>query len=526
MTYSDELNEAKARIDAAKAQADAEVASRDEEIVDLNEEVDALEADVTAQATEIEELEARIAELEASQPTPTPAVPTNVVADGVGDGNDPGFKWDAVTGVTNYDVEHKVGSGAATVVRVATTSFRLNNVAAGTYSFRVRSVASDGTTVSEYSTAVTVTVASAPAPLNPVEATLVTKGSTSRAINGANIAFRGTDQIIIYTTAYGPNTGQNRYGVEVAVVNNVVTAVRDRLTAATDPGAMPIPANGYVLSGHDAGVGDTAGGWLRTNATVGSTLVLSKGGSGSTPPSGVVKIMPVGDSLTAVDDSALGFKGILLDSLTAEEFTIDYVGSKTANGPAGLKDKNHEGVPGAQNSTFLGQYLETTPLGQKVTTHNPDVLTYLVGVNDLWSNVPVATAVDRVRQVLTAVFAAKSSVKVIVCKIPKMGVSQNSNRAAYNSGIDTVAAEFKTAGRNITVADLSNTLTTSDLQADGIHWTSGGHTKVAAALLPVVKAVINGTTTPPVEEPDTWPPKSRKRSRKSSPRSLASSARS
>lgn len=243
-----------------------------------------------------------------------------------------------------------------------------------------------------------------------------------------------------------------------------------------------------------------------SSSVVNAPAVTLSGGSTTQPDGGItgtVKIMPTGDSLTAVDASALGYKGILLDSLVAAGRTIDYVGPYTSTGPAGLKDPHHYGLSGAQTSTLLGQYLDTTSnIGQRVTQNTPDIITLLIGVNDLWSDVPTATALTRYRQVLDMAYAAKPNVKIIACRIPLMGVPENSERATFNAGVSQIVTDYQSAGKSITLADLSNTLVSSDLQSDGIHWTSSGHTKVAAALLPVVQSVIAGTGSPVVTDPN------------------------
>lgn len=208
--------------------------------------------------------------------------------------------------------------------------------------------------------------------------------------------------------------------------------------------------------------------------------VTSSSGGGS---GGTVKFMPMGDSLTAVDQYAMGFKGYLLDSLLASGSSIDYVGSQVSTGPAALKDKNHEGHSGWQNSNF-----QSTAAGY-VSTYLPNVILYHVGTNDIWSNIAPATAITRMRDVLTKIYTAKSDVHIIVCKIIPMNVGKNTEWAAYNNAIPGVVTDFKNAGRQMTLADMSAAITTSDLQGDGIHMTTSGHQKVANALYPIVKSV-------------------------------------
>lgn len=56
---------------------------------------------------------------------------------------------------------------------------------------------------------------------------------------------RGANQLLLYTTEFGSNTGTNPYGYEITVTDGVVTKVGG--------GDSAIPANGFVVSGHGVG---------------------------------------------------------------------------------------------------------------------------------------------------------------------------------------------------------------------------------------------------------------------------------
>mgnify|MGYP000846264251 CR=1 FL=1 len=63
------------------------------------------------------------------------------------------------------------------------------------------------------------------------------------AVSGINRS-RLTDELIIYTPDYGETSRTNVYGVDLIVVDDIVV---DKVT-----GQAPIPANGFVVSGHGA----------------------------------------------------------------------------------------------------------------------------------------------------------------------------------------------------------------------------------------------------------------------------------
>ena len=66
---------------------------------------------------------------------------------------------------------------------------------------------------------------------------------------------RGYGLLVIYTSEFGATTATNQYGFEIVVEDNVVTKAGGNNNA--------IPANGFVLSGHDVDVG-VDGGMMKT----------------------------------------------------------------------------------------------------------------------------------------------------------------------------------------------------------------------------------------------------------------------
>ena len=72
---------------------------------------------------------------------------------------------------------------------------------------------------------------------------------------------RGSNQLVIYTPAFGMRTGTNEFGTEAIVEGNTVSS----LSGADSL----IPANGFVISGHGA-----AKKWINENIMVGSKIHL------------------------------------------------------------------------------------------------------------------------------------------------------------------------------------------------------------------------------------------------------------
>ena len=102
-----------------------------------------------------------------------------------------------------------------------------------------------------------------------VQANCIKVGTAFRQVDGTNV-YRTTNTLVIYDRSGGQTVSPaNEWGFEAVVVNGVVTQVADGQKG------LPIPANGYILSGH--GTEDT---WLFNNAKVGTAVTLP----GGTPP--------------------------------------------------------------------------------------------------------------------------------------------------------------------------------------------------------------------------------------------------
>ena len=75
--------------------------------------------------------------------------------------------------------------------------------------------------------------------------------------------FRGTNQLVVYTWAYGDRTNTNEFGGEAIVKNNIVIAISGADSL--------IPEDGIVISGHGS-----AKTWINKNIIVGTRIYVDK----------------------------------------------------------------------------------------------------------------------------------------------------------------------------------------------------------------------------------------------------------
>lgn len=92
--------------------------------------------------------------------------------------------------------------------------------------------------------------------------------------------FRGEQQLIVYTPAFGSSTGTNNAGVELIVENGVISRVNDN-------GNSSIPTNGFVVSGHGA-----AANWLSRFGQPGAVVALENEPNQNTPSQLMIRMTP------------------------------------------------------------------------------------------------------------------------------------------------------------------------------------------------------------------------------------------
>lgn len=193
----------------------------------------------------------------------------------------------------------------------------------------------------------------------PKAGDVITVGTATRLVDGVDV-YRNTNMLVAYTTAGGKTvTTTNQWGIEAQVVGGYVTSVNNRQASGSTVGT-PIPANGYVLSGHG-----TSADWMNANVRVGSLVLLP--GQSPPPPApcaaGNVR-------LTFDDGPSVTYTPKVLDTLKAKGVpaTFFVIGANAAANPALVQREAAEGHRVA-NHTWSHPYL-TQVTGQSVTPTN------------------------------------------------------------------------------------------------------------------------------------------------------------
>ena len=187
----------------------------------------------------------------------------------------------------------------------------------------------------------------------------------------------------------------------------------------------------------------------------------------------ILRLEPMGDSITAGNDSTTGngYRGPLWNELSAEGYALDFVGS-AQNGT--MSDPDHEGHSGFR----IDQLAAITD--SSLATYQPNVVTLMIGTNDLGQNYQVSTAPDRLSALVDQIVRDDPNVTVLVASlIASTNTVVAPAEPAFNAAIPGIVAAKQSAGQHVGFVDMS-AVTTADL-ADALHPNDGGYQKMADA---------------------------------------------
>jgi len=221
----------------------------------------------------------------------------------------------------------------------------------------------------------------------------------------------------------------------------------------------------------------------------------NNGGGAATAVSGdVIKIMPVGDSITFGMGENGGYRKYLYQSLTQKGYNIDMVGPEGSNSATANNiryDDNHAGYSGYQIKEIPDwgrQQGNEGSLYNKLKSKNavkqaqPDIILLIIGTNDMTANRSMDACANDLRALLDYMLADMPSNGIIFMgSIPEFtAYGGNAQRVAnYNGTVKKVAEEYASKGKNVRFADVHGSLNgTADLGSDQLHPNGNGYKKM------------------------------------------------
>ena len=212
-------------------------------------------------------------------------------------------------------------------------------------------------------------------------------------------------------------------------------------------------------------------------------VLLMLAGTPAHAQSAGLRLMPVGDSITAgyLSSTGNGYRGPLYNELVAQGDALDMVGSQR---DGTMFDPDNEGYFGYEISQIAAL------INAELANYQPNLITLLIGVNDLKNGDNVSTAPDRLASLIDQILTADPTVTLLVGQLP---VNSNATTQArittYNNQIPGIVQTRVNAGKHVYTVSMSS-LTLSDL-SDGLHPNDGGYQKMADAWDAAIEHVIS-----------------------------------
>ncbi|WP_405059005.1 GDSL-type esterase/lipase family protein [Kribbella sp. NBC_01505] len=186
------------------------------------------------------------------------------------------------------------------------------------------------------------------------------------------------------------------------------------------------------------------------------------------------KVMAIGDSITAGADAAQGgYRTDLWQLLRADGRPVDFVGSMSS-GSAALADKDNEGHGG-----WTIAMIQENVVGW-LTTYQPDVVTLMIGTNDMHEDATSGAAPGRLSALLDTIAQTSPNTQTFVSSIPPINDElKDAHVNAFNATIPAMVATKSATGKKVTFVDTNPAFSNPFDMADALHPNYGSLSKAA-----------------------------------------------
>ena len=215
----------------------------------------------------------------------------------------------------------------------------------------------------------------------------------------------------------------------------------------------------------------------------------------------LIKIMPLGDSITYIDSS---YRGLLYTQLRQAGYNVDFVGTQSDPAEGGA-DPDHEGHDGAvigpghpyewdgEDSRGYSDRNNLYNLAPTFMAQNPDVILLLIGIND-YANYRSATgrpisynanmrSPAKLAALIDRLLSIKPDVKILVGSLLPVAPAWRRDVTPFNAAIARSIATRAAVGKSVYFVNLNTEAgidpTDSNQLYDGLHPTLAGSQKMA-----------------------------------------------
>jgi acyl-CoA thioesterase I len=216
-------------------------------------------------------------------------------------------------------------------------------------------------------------------------------------------------------------------------------------------------------------------------AFIGSLAACGSEAENSAPPSApptssaIVKIMPLGDSITQSTKGLNSYRYYLWHLLINKGYHVDFVGSKhgVGDGPPADPDfdMDHEGHAGWRADEIA------TQVHVWATAASPDFVLLHIGTNDLSQRQTVDSTVNDIRSIIDVLRSVNPRVHILLAQIiAKVGVP---SIAVLNGRLPALVADTQQPDSPIVLVDQYSGFDPSTMTYDGTHPNADGDSRMA-----------------------------------------------
>jgi lysophospholipase L1-like esterase len=225
------------------------------------------------------------------------------------------------------------------------------------------------------------------------------------------------------------------------------------------------------------------------------------------PKQEMLKIMPLGDSITVGDQFHNSYRRPLWQMLKNDNERVDFIGSKRTNFPDDLApnpdfDLDHEGYWGWRADEILySQNYNSNFLQNLIKQNIPHLVLLHVGTNDLLQDQDTVSTIMETGLIIDQIRQVNPSVKILVAQIGPIKLSDSdkmANLAArivdYNQKLVQLVDRKTNPASPILIVDQYTGYDSDKLSYDGIHPNARGEQMIATKWLVGIKQLLQDNT--------------------------------
>ncbi len=201
----------------------------------------------------------------------------------------------------------------------------------------------------------------------------------------------------------------------------------------------------------------------------------------------VLRVLPVGDSITEGIPIPGGYRAPLYQLMTNAGYNLDFIGTQSDNSAPSLPDPNHEG-----NGGYTIDQVAAGMPGWAESIGDPDVILLLIGTNDYGDSDDTPDAIERLDLLISELAELWPKARIVVANLLFRTEDPDANLAiqqTFNPYVPGVVADHAALGQLVYFLDMQSALGASDL-SDGLHPNQTGYNKMATNWFGAISEII------------------------------------